>query len=64
MTAAKKWRPARAEQELLTDMLTARLAPAKIAETLYAGLVDALAFLRRLSRHATSWRGRRRVSKR
>jgi hypothetical protein len=29
------WRPTKAKAEFLVDMLTARLAPAKIAESLY-----------------------------
>jgi hypothetical protein len=31
----RSWRPTKGEADLLVDMLTARLAPAKIAKTLY-----------------------------
>jgi hypothetical protein len=50
MTAIfQRWTPTKAEADLLVDMLTARLAPAKIAKTLYIDVRTLTAFLARLS---------------
>jgi hypothetical protein len=50
MTAIfQRWTPTKAEAELLVDMLTARLAPAKIAKTLYIDVRTLTAYLARLS---------------
>jgi hypothetical protein len=42
----RSWRPTKSEADLLIDMLTARLAPAKIAKTLYVDVRTLRNFLR------------------
>ena len=44
----RSWRPTKSEADLLVDMLTARLAPAKIAKTLYVDVRTLRNFLERL----------------
>jgi hypothetical protein len=44
----RSWRPTKSEADLLIDMLTARLAPAKIAKTLYIDVRTLRDFLGRL----------------
>jgi hypothetical protein len=44
----RSWRPTKSEADLLVDMLTARLAPAKIAKTLYIDVRTLRNFLGRL----------------
>jgi hypothetical protein len=44
----RSWRPTKSEADLLIDMLTARLAPAKIAKTLYIDVRTLRNFLGRL----------------
>ena len=45
----QRWTPAKAEADLLVDMMTARLAPAKIAKALYIDVRTLRAYLARLS---------------
>jgi hypothetical protein len=45
----QRWTPTKAEADLLVDMLTARLAPAKIAKALYIDVRTLRAYLARLS---------------
>jgi hypothetical protein len=45
----QRWRPTKAEAELLVDMTTARLAPAKIAATLGIDLSVLRDYVHRLS---------------
>ena len=50
MTAIfQRWTPTKAEADLLVDMMTARLAPAKIAKALYIDVRTLTAYLARLS---------------
>jgi hypothetical protein len=44
----RSWRPTKSEADLLVDMLTARLAPTKIAKTLYIDVRTLRNFLERL----------------
>jgi hypothetical protein len=44
----RSWSPTKSEADLLVDMLTARLAPAKIAKTLYIDVRTLRNFLERL----------------